>query len=81
MQRARADLKRLAREAELRVLKAHINPHFLFNALNSVNSLMVKKPEKAREMNAQLADILRYTLDSSEKEYVMLKQEMDFIKH
>jgi sensor histidine kinase YesM len=75
-----ADLKRMAREAELKALKAQINPHFLFNALNSVNSLMVKDPERAREMNAQLAGILRYALDGSEKEIVTLRQEMDFVE-
>jgi LytS/YehU family sensor histidine kinase len=75
-----ADLKRMTREAELKALKAQINPHFLFNALNSVNSLMVKDPERAREMNAQLAGILRYALDGSEKEIVTLRQEMDFVE-
>jgi sensor histidine kinase YesM len=75
-----ADLKRMAREAELKALKAQINPHFLFNALNSVNSLMVKDPERAREMNAQLAGILRYALDGSEKEIVTLRKEMGFVE-
>ena len=74
-----AELKRLAREAELKALKAQINPHFLFNALNSVNALVVKDPEAARAMNTRLGNILRYVLDSSEKNFVTLQQELDFV--
>lgn len=74
-----ADLQRLAREAELKALKAQINPHFLFNALNSVNALVVQAPQAAREMNTRLANILRYALDGFEKEFVTLQQELDFV--
>ena len=73
------DLKRLAKEAELRALKAQINPHFLFNALNSVNALIGESPETAREMNMRLGNILRYALDGSEKQYVRLEEELEFI--
>ncbi len=74
-----SELKRLAREAELRALKAQINPHFLFNALNSVNALVTKDPEGAREMNTRLGNVFRYVLDSSETEFVTLRQELAFV--
>jgi LytS/YehU family sensor histidine kinase len=74
-----AELQRLAREAELRALRAQINPHFLFNALNSVNALVGKDPEGAREMNTRLGNILRYVLDGSEKQFVTLREELSFV--
>jgi sensor histidine kinase YesM len=74
-----AELTRLAREAELRALKAQINPHFLFNALNSVNALVAKDPEGAREMNTRLGNMLRYVLDGSEKQFVTVREELDFV--
>src|SRR5689334_12390792 len=52
----------LARDAELKALKAQINPHFLFNSLNSISALTSKDPEKAQEMCILLADFLRMTL-------------------
>jgi hypothetical protein len=51
-----------AREAELQALKAQLNPHFLFNSLNSIASLAVSDPPRAREMCVQLGDYLRFTL-------------------
>jgi len=77
---AAVDLKRLAREAELRALKAQINPHFLFNALNSVNATVIEHPEIAREITTRLGSILRYALDGSGKEFVTLKEELDFVR-
>ena len=75
-----AELTRLAREAELRALKAQINPHFLFNTLNTVNSLARDDPEAARSVNARLASVFRYSLDGSESEFVTLGQELDFVR-
>ena len=49
----------LAREAQLRALKAQVNPHFLFNSLNSISALTAIDPARAREMCIQLADFLR----------------------
>ncbi|MCT4615687.1 MAG: histidine kinase [Marinifilaceae bacterium] len=57
------DLTSLVKESELNALKSQINPHFLFNSLNSVNSLTVIKPILAREMIIKLSDFLRYSLD------------------
>ena len=57
----------LAREAELKALKAQVNPHFLFNSLNSISALTSIDPAKAREMCILLADFLRLTLGLGEK--------------
>ncbi len=75
-----AELMRLSREAELRALKAQINPHFLFNTLNTVNSLARNDPEAARTVNARLASVFRYTLDGSESDTVTLGQELEFVR-
>lgn len=74
------ELGLLTKNMELQNLKSQINPHFLFNTLNSVNALMAKDPEKARTMNAILARLLRFSLDGYDKRFVTLKQELDFIR-
>ncbi|MFQ5604925.1 MAG: sensor histidine kinase [bacterium] len=74
-----AELSYLAKNMELENLKSQINPHFLFNALNSVNALMAKDPEKARSMNSKLAQLLRFSLDGYDKKFITLKQELEFI--
>jgi two-component system sensor histidine kinase AlgZ len=66
-----------AREAELRALKAQINPHFLFNCLNSITALTASDPGKAREMCIRLADFLRSTLGLGERESVAWHEELD----
>src|SRR3990172_7915992 len=60
-----AELKNLIQEAELRSLKFQINPHFIFNSLNSINSLTLTNPRKAGEMTIKLGDYLRYTLSKN----------------
>ncbi len=57
----------LAREAQLRALKAQVNPHFLFNSLNSISALTASDPVRAREMCIQLADFLRTSLRLGER--------------
>jgi two-component system LytT family sensor kinase len=74
-----AVLLALAREAELRALKAQIRPHFLFNVLNSIYSLIGSRPEQAREMVELVADLLRRTLDASEEPLVPVEWEMRVI--
>jgi signal transduction histidine kinase len=76
----RAELLNLAGRAELRALRAQINPHFLFNALNAVASSIGSKPEAAEDTLAHLADVFRYTLSRSDKEWVRLSEEMEFIQ-
>lgn len=72
-------LKALATQAELKALKAQINPHFLFNSLNTVASLTSTDPHKAEEATLKLADVFRYTLSSSNKEFITLQDELDFL--
>jgi two-component system LytT family sensor kinase len=57
-------MKKLLKEAELKALKAQLNPHFLFNSLNSISSLTITDPDKAREMVNKLSDFLRSSLRS-----------------
>jgi LytS/YehU family sensor histidine kinase len=73
-------LKGLVRDAELNILKSQINPHFLFNSLNSISSLTMSNPEEAREMIIRLSDFLRYSLKHRENEYVPLKEELGRMK-
>jgi len=61
-QAAAAEAVALAREAELRALKAQINPHFLFNSLNSISALTASEPARARQMCILLGDFMRQTL-------------------
>ncbi|MEO8055077.1 MAG: sensor histidine kinase [Acidobacteriota bacterium] len=70
------ELKSLARDAELQALKERLNPHFLFNALNSIGSLAASRPEEARRMCALLADFLRTTLGLSGKAEIPLSEEI-----
>ncbi len=73
-------LKGLVRDAELNMLKSQINPHFLFNSLNSISSLTMSNPEEAREMIIRLSDFLRYSLKHRENEFVPLSEELGRMK-
>ncbi|HEY3824618.1 MAG TPA: histidine kinase [Bryobacteraceae bacterium] len=66
----------LAREAQLRALKAQVNPHFLFNSLNSISALTANDPLRAREMCVQLADFLRTSLRLGERAAIPFSEEM-----
>jgi LytS/YehU family sensor histidine kinase len=72
-------LRLLASRAELKALRAQINPHFLFNALNSIAGLIQDQPALADETIEQLAQVFRYTLRKSETEWVRLEEEIEFI--
>jgi two-component system, LytTR family, sensor kinase len=61
-------------------LKAQIQPHFLFNTLNSISASVPKEMEHTREMIAKLADTFRYSLQASEQEWISLEEELDFTK-
>lgn len=74
--KAEAQLK----DATLQNLRNQINPHFLFNALNSIKSLTIIEPEKARTATTLLSDILRYTLNSEKKQFVLLTNELDVVR-
>lgn len=73
-------LKNLVRDTELSMLKSQINPHFLFNSLNSISSLTMSSPGEARDMIIRLSDFLRYSLKHRENEYVPLKEEVRRMK-
>ncbi|HAQ21226.1 MAG TPA: hypothetical protein DCR40_18640 [Prolixibacteraceae bacterium] len=75
-----SEYKALIREAELQALKSQINPHFLFNSLNSISSLTVSDPEKAQEMVINLSTFMRYSLMHNEKEMVSFSRELENIK-
>lgn len=72
------ELRWLASRAELKALRAQINPHFLFNALNAIAGLIQDQPQLADETIEQLAQVFRYTLRKSESEWVPLCEEVEF---
>jgi hypothetical protein len=69
-----------AREAELKALKSQINPHFLFNSLNSISALTSIDPSRAREMCILLGDFLRLTLGLGEKTSIRFSEEIDLLE-
>src|SRR5208283_2844561 len=69
-----------AREAELTALKAQINPHFLYNSLNSISALTSIDPARAREMCVSLADFLRMTLGMGEQALIPLREELALLE-
>jgi hypothetical protein len=68
------------RDAELRALKSQINPHFLFNCLNSISALTGSDPSKAREMCVLLSDFLRKTLGLGERESITWREELELAR-
>ncbi len=70
----------LARESELKALKAQINPHFLFNSLNSISALATVDGQRARDMCIKLSDFLRTTLKLGEKQRITLADELSLAK-
>ncbi len=73
-------LNKLLKDGELNLLKSQINPHFLFNSLNSLHALIIKAPEKAGDMLIALSDYLRYTVLSTRQEYSSLENEIENIE-
>ena len=71
-------LKSAASEAKLKLLKSQINPHFLFNTLNSINALITENPGLSRKMISLLSALLRNALESHEHQLVILQKELDF---
>jgi len=74
------ELRILAQDAELRALRAQLNPHFLFNSLNSISALTTLDPARARSMCILLSDFLRGSLRLGEKRLVTLAEEVDLLK-
>lgn len=75
-----ADTRLLAREAELHKLQLQLQPHFLFNSLNSINALIQLKPDQAREMVQQLSDFLRLTISRADEPWITFAQELEYLK-
>src|SRR4029453_7266776 len=71
--------KRLA-QAKLQALQMQLNPHFLFNTLHGISSLMHRDVEAADTMITQLSDLLRHALDSSDTQEVPLEEELHFLQ-
>ena len=69
-----ARLESLVKETELKMLRSQINPHFLFNSLNSISSLTITDPEKARDMVVKLSEFMRYALSRKDEQPVSLQK-------
>jgi anti-sigma regulatory factor (Ser/Thr protein kinase) len=80
MQRRRHQLATQLQAAELRLLKSQLNPHFLFNALNGLRSLIADEPERARDAVTHLSRTLRYTLASGDEDLVSLERELEMVE-
>ncbi len=76
---ARTRLSEALQAAELRLLRSQLNPHFLFNALNGLRSLIADEPERARDAVTLLSRTLRYTLASGEDDLVSLERELEMV--
>lgn len=75
-----ARLESLIKETELKMLRSQINPHFLFNSLNSISSLTITDPEKAREMVVKLSEFMRYSLSRKDEQPVTLLHELENLR-
>lgn len=78
---ARRELEKSRAEAELQNLKSQLNPHFLFNTLNNIYSLIAFSPDRAQEAVHDLSRLLRYVLYESSQPFVPLEKEFDFIRN
>src|SRR5262245_56241493 len=76
LERMRSELER----AELRALRAQVNPHFLFNTLNSIAALIHENPAAAEDVVTRLADVFRHALTASGREHTRLADELDFLR-
>lgn len=73
-------LETLVRELELKTIKSHINPHFIFNALNSIRALIDEDPNRARNAVTHLSNILRSSMQAEKLETVPLERELNIVK-
>jgi len=76
----KSEAEKLAKEAELFKLRQQLQPHFLFNSLNSINALIGTRPEEARQMIHQLSDFLRGILKKEENQWVTLSEELQHLQ-
>ena len=80
-QREKQELQNETMQSELRFLKSQINPHFLFNTLNSLYALTLKKSDKAPDIVLKLSEMMRYMLYECNEPYVFLSKEVHYIKN
>ncbi len=73
-------LESLVKELELKTIKSHINPHFIFNALNSIRALIDENPERARTAITELSNILRSSMQTEKQETVTFEKELNIVK-
>lgn len=73
-------LEALVKELELQTIKAHINPHFIFNSLNSIRALVDENPQRARKAVTELSNILRSSMQAEKVETVPLERELSIVK-
>ncbi len=79
-ERREAELESRLVQARLQALRMQINPHFLFNTLNSIASLVQEDPNAAEDMIGALSDLLRHTLNASDRQEVTLREELHFLE-
>jgi LytS/YehU family sensor histidine kinase len=79
-ERVAENLERINMETELKYLKTQINPHFLFNSLNSLYALTLQKSDSAPELVLKLSEILRYVLYDGSERWVSLEKEVNYLK-
>ena len=80
MHKREATTASIAREAELQKLQLQLQPHFLFNCLNSVNALIQTRPEEARKMVQHLSDFLRLTIRRADEHWISLAEEWNYLQ-
>ncbi|MES1225795.1 MAG: histidine kinase, partial [Bacteroidota bacterium] len=73
-------LEALVKELELKTIKSHINPHFIFNALNSIRALIDENPGRARTAITELSNILRSSMQAEKLETVTFEKELNIVK-
>jgi sensor histidine kinase YesM len=73
-------LETMVKELELKTIKSHINPHFIFNSLNSIRALVVENPERAREAVTELSNILRSSMQMDKAETITFEKELDIVR-
>lgn len=76
----RLRLETTVKELELKTIKSHINPHFIFNSLNSIRALVDENPKRARRAITELSNILRSSMQAEKSETVTLAKELDIVK-
>ena len=79
-QERKNEIEILSRDAELYKLRQQLQPHFLFNSLNSISALTSSQPEKARHMIQQLSDFLRGTINKEEQVWNTLQEEVQYLE-